>query len=415
MENKRKLYIDEMREEPKVAPMASQEATEGGSDEKVGNNSGLGSAGPETTATSVGEAAGGVGGAIVSTGAQPVISGGALDGKERPEAEKKGLKQTLAKVPKKTWVLAGILAVVMIGAIVTVALMMGGGSSSNSGNKKPDTSIGDNSGNNDDKQDPDEPGDEGDGEEEEKPGDGMITLSTGDARVQKLYSYFARLGFASDLGQLADFYQNRGSFSGELSDLAMLDVALANLETERCAIQPTDDNLMQRYENWVGSGDQLPSVELFQAMYNMGCYSGQAVRDKVKEIFGKELQLSDETLASLANPYFGYDAANDEIYSMNLGRGGVFPEFERKLLKAERDGERMYLYETVSVMVPGAGSLISIYDKCIMAGNEEADEANGCNAEDYQWQTGQTRFRWVFKRTNAGNYVFEKIERVERE
>ena len=415
MENKRKLYIDEMREEPKVAPMASQEAAEGSPDEKVGSSSGLGSAGPETTATSVGEAAGGVGGAIASTGAQPVISGSALDGKELTEAEKKGLKQTMAKVPKKTWVLAGILAVVVIGAIVTVALMMGGGSSSNSGNKKPDTSIGDNSGNNDDKQDPDEPGDEGDGEEEEKPGDEMITLSTGDARVQKLYNYFAKLGFASDLGQLADFYQNRGSFSGELSDLVMLDVALANLETERCAIQPTDDNLMQRYENWVGSGDQLPSVELFQAMYNMGCYSGQAVRDKVKEIFGKELQLSDETLASLANPYFGYDAANDEIYSMNLGRGGVFPEFERKLLKAERDGERMYLYETVSVMVPGAGNLISIYDKCIMTRNEEADEANGCNTEDYQWQTGQTRFRWVFKRTNAGNYVFEKIERVERE
>lgn len=414
MENKRKLYIDEMREEPKVAPMASQEAAEDSSDEKVGNNSGLGSARPETAATSAEMAAGGVGGAIVSTGAQPVISESALDGKERTEAEKKGLKQTLAKVPKKTWVLAGILAVVAIGAIVTVFLMMGGGSSSNSGNKKPDTSIGDNSGNNDDKQEPDDSNGDDD-EEEEKPGDEMITLSTGDARVQKLYNYFAKLGFASDLGQLADFYQNRGSFSGELSDLVMLDVALANLETERCAIQPTDDNLMQRYENWVGSGDQLPSVELFQAMYNMGCYSGQAVRDKVKEIFGKELQLSDETLASLANPYFGYDAANDEIYSMNLGRGGVFPEFERKLLKAERDGERMYLYETVSVMVPGAGSLISIYDKCIMTGNEEADEANGCNAEDYQWQTGQTRFRWVFKRTNAGNYVFEKIERVERE
>lgn len=413
MENKRKLYIDEMREEPKVAPMASQEAAEDSSDEKVGSSSGLGSVEPETAATSAGMVAGG-GGATASTGAQPVISGSALDEKERTEAEKKGLKQTLAKVPKKTWVLAGILAVVAIGAIVTVALMMGGGSSSNSGNKKPDTSIGDNSGNNDDKQEPDDSNGD-DGEEEEKPGDEMITLSTGDARVQKLYNYFAKLGFASDLGQLADFYQNRGSFSGELSDLVMLDVALANLETERCAIQPTDDNLMQRYENWVGSGDQLPSVELFQAMYNMGCYSGQAVRDKVKEIFGKELQLSDETLASLANPYFGYDAANDEIYSMNLGRGGVFPEFERKLLKAERDGERMYLYETVSVMVPGAGSLISIYDKCIMTGNEEADEANGCNAEDYQWQTGQTRFRWVFKRTNAGNYVFEKIERVERE
>ena len=85
MENKRKLYIDEMREEPKVAPMASQETTEGGSDEKVGSNSSLGSAGLETAATSAGEAAGGAGGAIASTGAQPATSGSNLDGKGRPD------------------------------------------------------------------------------------------------------------------------------------------------------------------------------------------------------------------------------------------------------------------------------------------------------------------------------------------
>ncbi len=405
MDNKRKLYIDEWKEEPKKQAEVEPEAVETMAVPAQEQSGAEAQAEPSGAAVKL----------ETEPKTAPMSSQEAAGGPLEPKTEKKGLKQTLAKVPKKTWVLVGILAVVAIGAIVTVILMMSGGNSSSSSNKKPDTSIGDSAGDNGDKQEPDEPNGDGDDEEEGKPGDEMITLSTGDARVQKLYSYFAKLGFASDLGQLADFYQNRGSFSGELSDLVMLDVALANLETERCAIQPTDDNLMQRYENWVGSGDQLPTIELFQTMYNMGCYSGQAVRDKVKEIFGKELQLSNEMLMSLTNPYFGYDVANDEIYSMNLGRGGVFPEFERTLLKAERDGERMYLYETVSVMVPGAGNLISIYDKCIMPGNAEVDEANGCNAEDYQWQTGQTRFRWVFKRTNAGNYVFEKIERVERE
>ena len=172
---------------------------------------------------------------------------------------------------------------------------------------------------------------------------------------------------------------------------------------------------MKRYESWTGSDEQLPTLELLQTMYNMWCYSGKAVRDKVKEIFGKDLQLDAETLASLDNPYFGYEATNDEIFSLNFGRGGVFPVFERTLTKAERDSERLYLYETVSVAVPGAGNLISIYDKCLATGNAEMDEANGCNAEDYQWQLGETKFRWIFKRTNSGNYVFEKIERAERE
>ena len=75
----------------------------------------------------------------------------------------------------------------------------------------------------------------------------------------------------------------------------------------------------------------------------------------------------------------------------------------------------MYLYETVSVSFPGGPELVSLYDKCLFVQDSETYEQNGCGAEDYQWQMGETKFRWVFKRTDAGNYVFEKIERAERE
>lgn len=321
---------------------------------------------------------------------------------EAKQGAEAGQKRGAIKISKKTWILIAVLAVVAIGAIVTAVLMLGGDKSSNRPNKVPDTNVSDN-------------GDGDAGDEDQDKGDEteIITLSTGDARVQKLYGYFLRVSFASELGQLADFYTNRGSFSGELSDLMMVDLAMANLEAGQCALPATEENLLQRYADWMGSDEQMPSTEMFQAMYNAGCYSGQAVRDKVKEIFGKDLKLTPELLAQ-AGDFWGYDAGSDEIYATNIGRGGVFPVFNRNLLKAERDGERMYLYENVSVALPGETELISLYDKCLLAQDQETYEQNGCGAEDYEWQTGETKFRLVFKRTDAGNYVFEKLERAER-
>lgn len=408
MSGKTKLYIDEDWLEPTEKP--TPEKAEVGADvapETSGQaqavvKSGEAKATPEkqpaAASTSSQELAGGASG-------EKADKQGGLASVPQQQAAKEPLGAKLKKVPVKTWVLVGVLLLVLVGAVIMVAVMSGGGKSSNHGNKVPDSSVGGSAGEGD-KDEGKEP------EPEEKPGDETIVLSTGDARVQKLYGYFNRLGWTSELGQLAGFYTDRGAFAGELSEAMMLDLAMANLTTETCVMPPSDENLMKRYEDWQEADGPLPSIEVFQGMYNMGCYSGQAVRDKVKEIFGKDLKLTLEVLAGVQ--YYGYDAENDEFYNKVGGRGGVFPSFARKLLKAERDGERMYLYENVSVSFPGGPELVSLYDKCLFA-QGEAYETNGCGAEDYQWQTGETKFRLVFKRTDAGNYVFEKLERAERE
>jgi len=400
MSEKTGLYIDEM--EPREAPKAA----EGAKVAETGMTAGQAETALETK-TVASETKVEAPGAKVTTPEEQKANA-------KQDLKDKGLRAKLAKVPKKTWILMGVLAVVLVAAIVMAVVMLGGGNSGSQGNKVPNTSVSGNDGTGDNNGTGDGSGDEG-GEGDE-PGEetGIITLSTGDARVQKLYGYFSPISMTSELGRLGDFYTNRGSFSGELSELMMVDLAMANLAAGQCVLPATEGSLMERYADWMGSDEQMPTIEVFQVLYNVGCYSGQAVRDKVKEIFGKDLKLMPELFAG-DGMYWGYDAENDEIYATNTGRGGVFPVFNRSLLKAERDNERMYLYEEVSISIPGGPELVSLYDKCLLVQDQEAYEKNGCGAEDYEWQTGATKFKLVFKRTDAGNYVFEKIERAERE
>lgn len=206
------------------------------------------------------------------------------------------------------------------------------------------------------------------------------------------------------------------------------------------------------------------------------CISGKAVRDKAREIFGRDITFAqNEDIRR--NGWFApmyYDAENDEFWQNLSGGGGMTTVVDNVLYRAEKDKNRIYIYELMAQRctvydtndgeslvcldefpdlndgeVPAKelrwykideksydgsynsqswiGSNIpemttTEYEKLSQYFGDMVDiETQRTGWKMFEEQNKQnmlehadlvSQFRWVFVKNTEGNYVFEKLERV---
>lgn len=226
-------------------------------------------------------------------------------------------------------------------------------------------------------------------------------LALDNALVQRLYHNFDGVSDGKVGGgptQEARFYVDESALSGNPSNGLMAGVAIE--------VVPKD----WYCKGWL-NGDYS------SALNQDGCYNGQAVRRKVKEMFGKDVEFLDGERAT--SEYCGsylYSAKNDEFYTDADGCGGSGGQMiDRELYKAERDGNRIYLYEMAVVNTPGAlyrilepnaeGEILDENKEVVLKDGEEFTLSGYSDEVDH--------FKWTFEKTADGDYAFTGLEKVE--
>lgn len=232
-------------------------------------------------------------------------------------------------------------------------------------------------------------------------------LAVDDEVVQRLYGNFNGISELFDgwWGFYADGVQN-----GIIDRDKMLLLAGGNLPMGTC---------IGEYE--YGNGGNVID----------GCISGEAVRQKVLEMFGKELELMEDDKIGAMCGGKQYDAANDEFHQVDIGCGGASSSrLSRVLEGAEKSGDDIYLYEkamlfdeleyyhiaeTSSDGVAGLfGEKIGEYETPPYEDFESNDDYNewlSSNERNLTNEYGDT-FKWTFTKNAEGNYVFAGLERL---
>lgn len=302
---------------------------------------------------------------------------------------KEDLKKANAK-GRKTLVVVIILAVVLIIAGIAVSVILGGR---------------DKDGNND-KQ-------EGNGENAavvEKPEEAdeseaeLVELSLDDEVVKRVYGNFQ--GIFREFTGWWSFYIDGGVRDGKIDQAKMLKLAGANVWGSPC---------IGNYE--YTSGGRVENE----------CASGEAVRQKVAEMFGEHLELvSNDKLHSFCGDGMVYDVTNDEFYQSGIGCGGYYTDkLVRVLEEAEKEGDRMYIYERVAIFSDSL-EYFRIGDEGILGEKigeyTVPDYSTFQGPEDYNVWLEKNRnsltleygdeFKWTFRLDEEGNYVFEGLEKV---
>lgn len=224
--------------------------------------------------------------------------------------------------------------------------------------------------------------------EEQKPETELVELSVDDELVQRLYGRFDAAN--------AQVYLYPELFTDEFAESAMAGLAAQNI---------------------------LPD----QAEYD-----AELVKQKVKEIFGVDITFEDGDRVTVFSPgrsHYEYSADDDKLYFVSVPSGGSGPSTAHGLYKAEKSGEKLFLYDVVANYTP-----------CYYPDSEERKWAAGafgvslwlddytCNPEmlvDYIDESGKmpqsdliedkdkfSEFKWTFRQTEEGNYVFEEIEKI---
>jgi len=240
--------------------------------------------------------------------------------------------------------------------------------------------------------------------EKDEPADGgdeVKELALDNALVQRLYHNFdgvtdGRVGGAGPT-QEARFYVDENALSGNPSNGLMAGVAIEVIpKTWYC-------------KGWL-NGDYV------SVLNDDGCYNGQAVRRKIKEMFGKDVEFVDGERAT--SNYCGsylYSAKNDEFYTDADGCGGSGGEMvERELYKAERVGDRIYLYEMAVVNTPEGWYRIlgPNAEGEILDHDNEVAPMDGGEFKISEYSDNVDHFKWAFEKTADGDYVFKGLERV---
>lgn len=280
----------------------------------------------------------------------------------------------------------------------------------------------------------------------------LVELDVNDELVQRLLGYFdaagnsifGNIGFGGPLDALSGFYKDADSFNGNLSTVVMIDTALSNIvdyddewvnkALVACKMPNDRELILQRYVLnyglFNGLEDRSKETEdmlMEGAQYNheRGCYDGKTVREKIYEIFGKEIAEFPDLRDNL---FVGYDSEYDEFFYWPFAGGGIASTFIiRSPYRATSDGDRIYVEETIAMgNLSDEASVVSLecdledtscsgyYDfKNELASVSSYEEAIELQREFVaEHRSGLSNFRWVFKRTSDGDYVFEKIEKL---
>lgn len=316
-------------------------------------------------------------------------------------AEKRGVNVPLV-------VLIAVVVLVLAAAAGYAAVRLLGG-----GRENPDTSMSGNGGDSGG-----EGGSEGDGSGNDG-GDnstGVEELAVDDELVQRLWRNFDII--KDPWSRTKHFYIADGVAQGNVDDMLMVAVALSQVEQKS-----------------VCDKDYMLSAEASFSLSQYGCYDADAVRAKVKEIFGKEIELAadGEPLAYINCHSWTLNAGNQEIYdSTGPGCGGVcIPVTQREIEKAERSEDAIYIYELVYMEacdgIYHLGTELNTYEyegrtmlgmDSLKLGEPIAQVGVGdvwsetpkVNIDEYRGQFDE--FKWTFVKDAEGNYVFAGLEKV---
>lgn len=318
------------------------------------------------------------------------------------EAEAKALlmeetqktERKLAKAHKnnqKIAIIAVIIAVVLCVAGVVLALVIGNRTEEDKGGDKGqiETPVAD-----EDEKKPD-------GEPEESK-DEIVAMSVDDPLVQRLYGNFFAIGEIFD--GWWGFYTDGGVKDGKISLEKMLALAGANFRNNAC---------VGDYE--YGNGGKIEN----------DCSAGEDVRQKVAEMFGVDIQLSDgDKMGDFCGGKI-YVAENDEFYQVGNGCGGASSmRLVRVLEKAEGRGNEIDLFEKVLIFDTQEYYQVGIGDvKGERVGEYSIpDDVLGDSEKYNEWLTQNeinltdrygSEFKWIFMKNESGDYIFTGLERVE--
>lgn len=341
-----------------------------------------------------------------------------VDGARITEAEARAMliednaraKEDLKKARnkgKRTLIVVIIIGVVLVIAGVAVSIILGGMRSQGGAGGA------DNVGNND-KQ-------EGDATAGEKPEQGLVEISVDDDSVRGVYGRFEIGPFQSFYyGELADGWDDETEREG-----GRLGMALNNLQLEECRANAENGGLAERYDGNVPVGEPERVLR---------CYSGGVVRKKYRELFGEDVVLTEEKYAqdkplAAGGRFLRYSGGYDEFYDVPGGAQGT--SYIRGLEKAEKEGDKLYLYERALTL------------NCRMEPRFDEDGnqlengsfcgvltvAASCATPEFGWNEKEGEMtdeevlaaarkqrlgllKWTFEKDAAGNYVFKGMERV---
>lgn len=259
--------------------------------------------------------------------------------------------------------------------------------------------------------------------EPETPGkleDGAVSIDVNDELVQRLYKDFDRVIEASRPA-LLDVYDE-----GKLNNLQKYMVALNNLslqmtpcKNEHRLFTYTDENGVDQYN-------------VYEAGF-AGCISGDLIREEMTKVFGGEYDLADFAGEDVIVDGDGFVYYKDGDEAVNVASGATIDSgFVRELYEAQRDSDHVYLYE-------------ALYRPCIaMSGDEECFLSGGISSDGnygdftyeqrYYKKNGELieeltnamlegfnvkdnlglldKYKWTFKKNTEGNYIFEKMEKL---
>lgn len=226
--------------------------------------------------------------------------------------------------------------------------------------------------------------------------------------VQRLYGYFQNAGWVED----NRWHVYIGGINGD--DEAARKIKLHFTKDVSDAVKCKGEYYYE--EDKEGDPDYLVQE----------CYAGEDLRQKYEEIFGEKLTLVAGDEIDFGEYEFDdksgrtyicgwrYDVDNDEFRGVGIACGGGWPaRAERELEKAVRYGDRIELYERVLLRYEGAlyhvgSSVKDFYGEEVM----RDDDLDAESVKDALDKEGD-EFRWTFVKNAEGNYVFEKIEKVE--
>lgn len=240
----------------------------------------------------------------------------------------------------------------------------------------------------------------------------IIALDVNNELVQELYQRFENA--KNPWEGKWNFYIDEDVADGHPSRYMMLTLAKARLSNR-------EQTCKGDYEFEYNDGTVVSLTQ---------CYSGDEMRQEIKEMFGEEMAFTEEDVAGTVCRGYHYNAENDEFHAVMSGCGGSWPaSIVGKVVKAEEIGDVLYIYEKALMQETDGIYKISSDDKENLKGEligyvadpdydftsgsyEEYNELVSKNIDKYLDNSGDT-YKWIFaKSIPDGNYVFAGLEKL---
>lgn len=323
-----------------------------------------------------------------SMGGEPVDSGLT---EEAPGIAQNDLKgQNGQKKSKKwLWILA-ILLVVVIACVLVALLILKPWESG--GDKKSDQGgssevLGEDKKEEGEEKDKDGfAGEENNKNDTEEARSELRELGVDDALVQKLWKQVEQVHYAYGNGYTHRLYDDEA-----IGELNRGEEAIRIYVAAMAVMNETNGSVCRNPYPYVGHD---------------GCLSGEEVREKARKIFGTELVLTDGDGFMYA-PWGASYEYNEEYDEFNTFKGKTGEGLDYQVVyKAEQDADHVYFYVEFGDIVGD-----TMDGPFYLKGDGLKREVDTLSREEKIGLTNH--YKWIFKKTDTGDYIFESLEKAE--